>query len=206
MDNRQKKLMFLGILLLGCLGTGLWQQSFKQKLSPLAQPMVQQPAQPKIKQAQAKTIKVYISGAVHQPGIYDLPVGARAAEALAAAGGVLAEAQTEKVNVARKLRDGSHVYVPFVKSQNYSAKGKANLAANKQWQNKSAVAAKTAKLDLNRATAAELVTLPGIGPAMANRILALRRTRRFYKVEDLLQVRGIGQAKLEKLRPYVKVE
>lgn len=205
MDNRQKKLIFLGILLLGCLGTGLWQQSFKQKASP-AQPIVKQLAQPKIKQAQAKTVKVYVSGAVCQPGIYDLPVGTRTTDALAAAGGFLAEAQTEKVNLARKLRDGSHVYVPFIKSKNFSAKSKANLASDKQSQNNSVVVDKKTKLDLNSATAAELVALPGIGPAMANRILALRRTRRFYKVEDLLQVRGIGKAKLEKLRPYVKVE
>lgn len=205
MDNRQKKLIFLGILLLGCLGTGLWQQSFKQKASP-AQPIVKQLAQPKIKQAQVKAIKVYVSGAVCQPGIYDLPVGVRTTDALAAAGGFLAEAQTEKVNLARKLRDGSHVYVPFIKSKNFSAKSKANLASDKQSQNNSVVVDKKTKLDLNNATAAELVALPGIGPAMANRILALRRTRRFYKVEDLLQVRGIGQAKLEKLRPYVKVE
>lgn len=205
MDNRQKKLLFLGVLLLGCLGTGLWQQSFKQKASP-AQPIVKQLAQPKIKQAQVKAIKVYVSGAVCQPGIYDLPVGVRTTDALAAAGGFLAEAQTEKVNLARKLRDGSHVYVPFIKSKNFSAKSKANLTVDKQSQNNSADAANAAKLDLNSATAAELVALPGIGPAMANRILALRRTRRFYKVEDLLQVRGIGQAKLERLRPYVKVE
>ena len=62
------------------------------------------------------------------------------------------------------------------------------------------------KLNLNTATQAELIALPGIGESMANRILALRRVRRFHKVDDLLQVRGIGQAKLEKLRPYVKVE
>lgn len=206
MDNRQKKLLFLGVLLLGCLCTSFWQQNIKQKFLPPAQPAVKQTWQPKIKQAQAKTVKVYVSGAVCQPGIYDLPVGARTTDALAAAGGFLAEAQTEKVNLARKLRDGSHVYVPFIKSKNSPAKGKANLTVDKQSQNNSVVVDKKTKLDLNSATAAELVALPGIGPAMANRILALRRTRRFYKVEDLLQVRGIGQAKLEKLRPYVKVE
>lgn len=206
MDNRQKKLLFLGVLLLGCLCTSFWQQNIKQKILPPAQPAVKQTWQPKIKQAQAKTVKVYVSGAVCQPGIYDLPVGARTTDALAAAGGLLAEAQVEKLNLVKKLRDGSHVHVPFMKSKNFSAKSKANLASDKQSQNNSVVVDKKTKLDLNNATAEELVALPGIGPAIANRILALRRTRRFYKVEDLLQVRGIGQAKLEKLRPYVKVE
>ena len=62
------------------------------------------------------------------------------------------------------------------------------------------------KVNLNTATQAELIALPGIGTSMANRILALRRVQRFSRVEDLLQVRGIGQAKLNKLRPYVTVE
>lgn len=205
MDNKQKKLVFLGVLLIGCLLTGWWQQNCKSNSLSVQTP-VKHNWQPQIKQSAEKMIKVYINGAVNRPGIYDLPNGARTTEALAAAGGLLPEANADRVNLAKKLRDGSQVYVPFVKSKNSSAKSQANLAADKQSQNNLAVADKKTKLDLNKATAEELVALPGIGPAMANRILALRRTRRFYRVDDLLQVRGIGKAKLEKLRPFIKVE
>ena len=120
---------------------------------------------------------------------------------------------------AKKLKDGSHVYVPLIK--NYSTKQqvktrKAKASGSSQPQGApneatlqtgwDSFGSDEGKLNLNTATQAELIALPGIGESMANRILALRRVRRFHKVDDLLQVRGIGQAKLEKLRPYVKVE
>ena len=131
-------------------------------------------------------------------------------EALEAAGGLLPEARAERVNLAKKLRDGSQVYVPFAKNSAAQGSGGAGSAAKNRTKagayDKLDAGDSSGKLNLNTASQEQLIALPGIGPSMANRILALRRTRRFHKVEDLLQVRGIGQAKLERLRRYVTVE
>lgn len=218
MDNRQKKIAFLGVLLLGCVATS-WLQSEGMGMARQDMPKpvaARQAVGSEGKERKQKTIQVYINGAVREPGIYELPVGSRTTDALEAAGGVREDAKTERVNLAKKLKDGSHVYVPFLKnnainSNNYKSKGKAKgEAASKgggqvadEWEN---FGSENKRINLNTATQAELIALPGIGEAMANRILALRRVKRFQRIEDLLQVRGIGQAKLEKLRPYVKVE
>ena len=213
MDNKQKKIAFLGVLLLGCVATS-WLQQGKEAKQAAPAPVLTQQAGSIAKEKKAKTMQVYVSGAVREPGIYTLPAGARAKDALEAAGGLRQDAKAERVNLAKKLRDGSHVYVPAVKNTSAAT----NMTSKKSAQN--AQAKDTAntksswgdfgnadrKVNLNTATQAELIALPGIGPSMANRILALRRVRAFTKVEDLLQVRGIGQAKLNKLRPYVTVE
>ena len=214
MDNKQKKIAFLGVLLLGCVATSWLQQGKEAKQAVLAPILNKQLASSTAKEKKEKTIQVYVSGAVREPGIYTLPAGSRTMSALEAAGGMRPDARAERVNLAKKLRDGSHVYVPAVKNTSAAT----NMTSKKSAQN--AQAKDTAstesswgdfsnadrKINLNTATQAELIALPGIGPSMANRILALRRVRSFTKVEDLLQVRGIGESKLNKLRPYVTVE
>ena len=241
MDNKQKKIAFLGVLLLGCVATSWLQQGSNESKQGMQQLLMnKQLHSNSAKEGRSKTIEVYVSGAVAEPGIYILPAGARTTEALEAAGGLRPDAKAERVNLARKLRDGSHVYVPVEKRNTSKGKDKQGAGASikdgtkagagayggfdasggvssndsftRGWDdgNDSSEAAGgngfTGKVNLNTATQQQLIALPGIGPSMANRILALRRVRRFNRVEDLLQVRGIGQAKLERLRPYVRVE
>lgn len=216
MDNKQKKIAFLGVLLLGCVVTS-WLQQGKEAKQAAPAPVLTQQAGSIAKEKKAKTMQVYVSGAVREPGIYTLPAGARAKDALEAAGGLRQDAKAERVNLAKKLRDGSHVYVPAVKNTsaitNMTSKASKKSAQNAQANDTASTESSWGgfsnadrKVNLNTATQAELIALPGIGPSTANRILALRRVRAFTKVEDLLQVRGIGQAKLNKLRPYVTVE
>ena len=201
MDNKQKKLTLLGILLLGCLLTSAvtdWAQSNKELQASALPPSY---ASGEIKQT---TIKIYVSGAVLQPGLYDLPVGARAWQAVEAAGGLREDANVEKVNLAKKLKDGNQVNVPALKAAAGRSNGGyagAGTAVSGGWQTFAG-----GKINLNRAAAEELERLPGIGPAMARRIVERRQARRFTKVEDLLQVKGIGKAKLERLRHLVEVD
>ena len=133
-------------------------------------------------------------------------------DALEAAGGLRPDAKADRVNLAKKLRDGSQVYVPFVKNSGGSRPAAQQSSASRvvggsggSSTGKVSVVGTGRKVNLNTATQEELMALPGVGEATALRIMALRKVQPFRRVEDLLQVRGIGQTKLEKLRPYVTV-
>lgn len=138
----------------------------------------------------ARDLVVQVDGAVVRPGVYRLPTGARAADALAAAGGAAADADLSGVNQARLLHDGERLSVPLRR-----AAGEAPGAVEPSGQ-----------VDLNSADADLLDRLPGIGPVLARRIVAYRdRAGPFHRVDDLLQVEGIGPRLLERLRPRVVV-
>ena len=144
--------------------------------------------------ASTKEVTVHAAGAVNTPGVYRLAAGSRVADLLNAAGGATAEADLDQLNLAAPLADGERVLVPR-RGESVPASGAS-----------SAEPSPTAKIDLNTASAEELDKLPGIGPATAEAIIRHRETHgRFRSVTDLLEVRGIGEAKLEQLRPLVKV-
>jgi competence protein ComEA len=147
---------------------------------------------------------VYVSGAVARPDVVRLAEGARAADAVAAAGGLTDAADPAAVNLAAPLADGTHLHVPAHGEAPGTAAGgtlPAGLPAG------SAASAGGlgggpgggAPLDLNRATAAELEALPGIGPALAGRILEHRAAQGpFREVRGLLEVPGVGEKTLER--------
>lgn len=142
------------------------------------------------------TITVHAAGALNRPGVYAVPNGARVADVLAAAGGALPDADVDQVNLAAKVADAERVYLPK-KGEAPPPEGSGGAGPGGQ---------PAAPVDLNTATAEQLDTLPGVGPATAQAILQFRTGRgRFRSVDDLLEVRGIGPAKLETLRPLVKV-
>ncbi len=137
---------------------------------------------------------VHVAGAVSRPGVYELPAGARVHAAIDVAGGALPEASTGSLNLAAPLTDGERVYVPLVGE---SVPAPPPVAGD-------ATSPPTGPVDLNRATAAELDALPGIGPATAQAIVDHREANGpFASVDDLEAVRGIGPAKLEAIRPLV---
>lgn len=140
-------------------------------------------------------LRVYVSGAVRAPDVYLLPPGSIVKEAILAAGGPTEEADTEHVNLARTLSDGEHLYVPR----------KGETPPPTEPPPASSVRAPQGAVglvDLNTAALAQLEALPGIGPALAQRIVEHRPYR---SVDDLLKVPGIGPATLEKIRPLVTV-
>lgn len=135
-------------------------------------------------------ITVYITGAVQAPQTtLSLPAGSRVQEAIDAAGGFLVGADLDRVNLAQILRDGDQVHVPATGSE---------IEAVLATPNTSGV------VFINRATTEELQTLPGIGPALAGRILAYRdENGLFANFDDLDQVSGIGPSLLAELEGLV---
>lgn len=148
-------------------------------------------------------IVVEVAGAVVRPGVYTLPRGARVGDAIAAAGGysprVAADQASLQLNLAAPLKDGQQVRVPSrddaIPAPSAGGGGSGTGLGGSS----------TAPLDLNRATAAELEGLPGIGPATAARILASRAERPFATVDDLLERKLVSARVLEQIRPLVVV-
>ncbi len=131
MGNVGKKMILLAVLAVGCAATGLYyslrpEEAPQIELSRTAIEERRREGEEAAEQGGSRqrradekekeeSITVYVNGAVLYPGLYKLPKGARAGEAITAAGGYVAQAKTDRVNIARKLRDGSQVYVPFKK-------------------------------------------------------------------------------------------
>lgn len=143
-------------------------------------------------------IVVHVAGAVARPGVYRLPAGARLAEAIDAAGGPLADADPDAVNLAAKLSDGERIYLP--------RRGESVPPLPATGSGDDGAGGRPPLLDLNTATADQLEDLPGVGPSTASAILDYRKEHgRFRSVDELLEVRGIGPSKFAALRSKVTV-
>lgn len=136
------------------------------------------------------SIEVHVAGWVMDPGVVELSEGAIVAEAVAAAGGMRVGARADLINLAAPVADGEQVVVPGPESQGKATAGSTSNGV----------------VALNRADASELENLPGVGPVLAERIVAHReQIGGFQRIEDLLQVPGIGESKLEALRDLVRL-
>ena len=136
-------------------------------------------------------VVVYVSGAVASPGVLTLPASSRVIDAITAAGGATPEADLESITLARLLVDGEQIRVGVVGESPPSASVGTGTDAQ-------------ACVRLATATETELQTLPGIGPALAQRIISYRATHpRLTSVEELDDVPGIGPSLIEKIRPGV---
>ena len=137
------------------------------------------PAVSIVASADAPTLTVHITGAVQRPGLVNVPAGSRVADVVAAAGGLTTDATLTGLNIAAPARDGSQIIVPTA----------------------TASATDPGFVSMSTATEDELSTLPGVGPVLASRIVSYRLQHGpFSTMEDLLDVPGIGEAKLASLR------
>ena len=206
-------------------------QAVGAQQSPATQSAAQATAQPS-ESAQGgpsgeATVRVHVAGAVNNPGVYTLPAQGRAVDAIAAASGAAADADLDRVNLAGALSDGVQIYVPHRGETAAPAQIQPNGGTANAGQGNAANGASqggtqpqpartltpagsaqkgSAPVNINTATAEELQTLPRIGPAMAQRIIAWRESHGgFRSVDELDAVPGIGPSMLENLRPLVTV-
>ena len=159
------------------------------------------------------TVVVHTAGAVLRPGIYRLAEPARVDDAVTAAGGLTGDADPDVLNLAARIGDGERIYVPrrgqappgvVVGTTGVSNIGGGNVSLGGSAGVLSA--SPSSVVDLNTATSAQLDSLPGVGPAIASRIIEARtRLGRFRSVNQLLDVAGVGEAKFASLRARVKV-
>jgi len=191
-----------GVLVLFVAAAGLWVFSRPPSgQEPVALPAAVETdvARTEEQEAKASNIAVIdVKGAVAKPGVYEMPADARVRDVIARAGGLTNEADAARVNLAAKVRDEMMIYVP--------AKGEAAPASETAGMTPEAGTGSGLQVAVNTATEEELMQIPGIGPAKAKAIIAYRDEHGpFQRVEDLLQVNGIGEKTLEKLKPYLLV-
>ena len=158
-------------------------------------------------ESKTKGLRVYVSGEVKNPGMYEMPAGSRAQEAIEKAGGMTLNANVNKVNLAKKCKDGMQINVPALSvkqaktragsSQGRRSAGNVNSTEVEQ-ENLTTV-------NLNSATIEELENLPGVGQTTAQKIIEYRQQHRFDKIEDVMNVKGIGKAKFQKMKNYLEI-
>jgi competence protein ComEA len=154
--------------------------------------------------ATPRQVFVHVGGAVRRPGVYHLREGSRIHAAVYAAGGATSDADLDSLNLAAKIKDGDKILVPHRQSSpaqpTGGGSGGTTTAAQPQ------PGGQPARVNINTAPLAELETLPGVGPSIAQRIIDFReKNGGFRKVEDLLEVPGIGPKKFEELKDHVTV-
>ncbi|ORB18785.1 ComEA family DNA-binding protein [Mycobacterium noviomagense] len=157
-------------------------------------------------------VVVSVVGLVHKPGLVTLAPGARIADALSAAGGAMDGADTIGLNMARQLGDGEQIVVGIAPAKGQPAALGSSVTSGTPGTPVTSSKPGSASpkpgevIDLNTATVQQLDTLPGIGPVTAAAIVAWREANgKFTSVDQLAEVDGIGPARLEKLRPLVRV-
>ena len=161
---------------------------------------------------QAKEIIVDISGEVKKAGVIELNEGDRIKDAIEKAGGLTKNADTSTINLAYKVEDGMKIKIPSknekkekTEEEHISMDSGDNVKSSKSNSNINSEI-KINIVNINTATEKELETLPGIGLATANKIIQYREEKgKFKKIEDLKNVKGIGDAKFEKIKDYIKV-
>jgi competence protein ComEA len=142
-----------------------------------------------------RPFRIYVSGAVQEPDVYELPWDSIVKDAVLAAGGATDEADLDRINLAQPLMDGEHIYVPHA--------GEESLPVEPASRQPAALG----KVNINTASSAELETLPGIGPVTAQRILDHRQANGpFAQIESIMDVKGIGPATFEGMKDLITTQ
>ena len=191
--ERHRVVLFIIVVVAAVVGAVLF-----QVLRPKAPPIIlstSTPSPPPEATPTPSPVRVYVSGAVHSPDVYTLAADSIVKDALQAAGGPTDDADLDRINLALPVADGQHVYIPHLDEENPPVRLPSNLPAV------------GGKVNVNTAEAAELESLPGIGPVSAQRILDYRQAHGpFTQIEDIMDVSGIGPATFEGMRDLITTD
>lgn len=133
----------------------------------------------------------HIDGEVHSPGVYVILEGERLADLIEKAGGLTSDANAKALNLAMKIEDEMKIYVP-------------NLSESPEEADMSN-SGNSSKININRASVSELITLPGIGEQKAQKIIDYREDQPFETIEELMNISGIGDKTFESLKELISV-
>lgn len=197
MLEQRNKLLFIVMLAVLIVAGSLY--SFWQKNSISASTSSSEALTKSAPISEEKTseIFVYISGAVHNPGVFKASQNARVFDIVAMAGGLTSDADVTKINMAQSVKDGTHLHV----AERAIVQGN-NVAAG---LSKSKVGGSNT-ININTAEKNELDALPGVGPALAERIIEYRQANGSFKdIDELKKVPGIGSSKFEKMKEKISI-
>lgn len=165
--------------------------------TPAGEPIILQPAPTKA------PLAVHVVGAVPRPGLYEFAEGARVQDAIDAAGGMLAEANVDALNLAALLEDGQQLVIPYQDGSAVSAES-STLELPSAVTEVPTDASGVELVNINTATLEELNALPGIGPTTAQKIIDYRTENgSFSTIEDIMNVSGIGPATFEEIKDLI---
>ena len=149
-------------------------------------------------------IIIHITGEILNPGIVTLPKGSRISDAIKESGGVTILADVSKLNLAFELKDGQKVYVPSIEDEEDIEYIQDDAGENVIVQDN--ISSNSSVVNINLATQSELENLPGVGPSTAAKIIDYRnKNGDFKKIEDIMNVSGIGEAKFNSIKDYISV-
>ncbi len=143
-----------------------------------------------------QVIMVHISGEVYKPGVVELNLGSRVIDAVNLAGGLKKDADSDKINLAKKLVDEEKIYIPKIGEETQSIESSNDLGTSNN----------NGLININICTKEELMSLPGIGDALAGRILEYREQNSFKTIEDIKNVSGIGEKRFESIKEFITVK
>ena len=157
-------------------------------------------------------IKIYIKGEIETPGLYEIGADTRLLELIEIAGGTTKNADLENINLAAILIDGTTVVIPEKGSTQeidpmIAIGSQVEYQPEKSKVSSSADKIKSGQININSAPVSELMRLPGIGEATAQKIISYREEKgNFLSIEEIMNVPGIGEKKFETMKPYLAVE
>jgi competence protein ComEA len=219
--DRNRNLVFISLLFIAVGGAGIFYLRQPAQSPVEIRPVEEATATAVPTPAPSPTpapVRVYVTGAVVNSDVYFLPAGSIIKDAIAAAGGFTAEADPEKINQALELQDQQQIHVPRRGEENAPppVQGGSNADGFTSTQGSGsrsvpisggAAPVSGGLINLNTATLEQLDSLPGIGPAIAQRIIDYRESIGGFKtVEQITEVSGIGEATLAKIKDLVTVQ